>query len=104
MMLPPMVLKVSVQNRRKRGFTLWIPLFIVLPFLLIIVILLLPLLLIAAVLGVLALVILGRGGRLPRTILLVLLALPHFFALFWALRGFLVDVRSKSEHVFVSIR
>ncbi len=104
MTLPPMVLKVSVQNRRKRGFTLWIPLFIVVPFLLVIFILLLPLLLVAAVLAVVVLVGRGRGGHLPRMTLLALLALPRFFAIFWALRGFLVDVRSKSEHVFFSIR
>lgn len=103
MTLPPMVLKVSVQNRR-RGFTLWIPLFIVVPFLFIIFILLLPLLLVAAVLAVVVLVGRGRGGHLPRMTLLAMLALPRFFTLFWALRGFLIDVRSRSEHVCVSIR
>jgi len=104
MILPPMFLKMNIQNRRKRGFSLWIPLFVVVPFLLILFILLLPLLLIAAVLGILALVVSGRGEQLPRLILLAILAVPHFFALFWALRGLLVDVRGKSENVYISVQ
>ena len=104
MILPPMALKVNIQNRRKRGFSLWIPLFVVVPLLLILFILVLPLLLVAAVLGILALVVSGRGGQLPRLILLAIVAVPNFLAIFWALRGLLIDVRSKSENVYISVK
>ena len=103
MKLPPMVVKVSVRTRRERGFSLWIPLFIIVPFLLVLFILVLPLMLIAAVLAIVALVVSGQGGRLLKLVLLAMLAVPYFFGVFWALRGFLVDIRGKSEHVYISI-
>lgn len=104
MMLPPMVLKVNIQNQGKRGFSLWIPLFVVVPFLLILFILVLPLLLLAAVLGILALVASGRGEQLPRFMFLAMVAVPSFFAILCALRGLLVDIEGKSENVYISVK
>lgn len=103
MILPPMVLKVDIEKRSGRGFTLWIPLFIFWPFLLVVFILELPFLLLAAVLALLTIVGSGRVGRLPRLILLML-AVPRFFAIYWALRGLLIDVRNTSEHVHISVK
>ncbi len=104
MILPPMVLKVDIEKRSGRGFTLWVPLFIFLPFLLVVFILVLPFLLLAAVLAVLTIIGRGRVGRLPRLILLAVATVPRFFAIFWALRGLLIDVGNESGHVYVSIR
>ncbi len=103
MTLPPMALRMNISNRR-RSFGLWIPLFIIVPLLLILVVVLLPLLLVMMVVAVLVLLGRGKGGQLLRLILLSLLVIPRFFALFWALRGFLVDVRNDSEHVHISFR
>ena len=104
MILPPMVLKVDIQNGRKRGFTLWIPLFIFWPFLLVVFILVLPFLLLAAVLALLVIIGRGRVERLPRLIFLLMRTVPRFFAIYWALRGLLIDVRSGSGHVYISVK
>ena len=104
MMLPPMVLKVNIRNRGKHGFFLWIPLFVVVPFLLILFILVLPFLLIAAVLGLVGLVASGRGAQLPRLMFMAIVAVPAFFAIVWALRGLLVDIESESDNVYIAVK
>ncbi len=72
------------------------------PFLLVLSILVLPLLS-AAVLAIVALAISGQGGCLLKLVLLAMLTVPYFFGVSWALRWFLVDIRGKSEHVYISI-
>ena len=104
MILPPMVLKIDIEKRSGRGFTLWVPLLIFWPFLLVVFILVLPFLLLAAVLSLLVIIGRGRVGRLPRLSLLAMRTVPRFFAIYWALRGLLIDVRSGSEHVYISVK
>ena len=101
--MPPMVLRVRIENRQRR-FGLWVPLFLVGPLamvlILLLAVLLLPFIPIAAV-------VLWRRG-LGRWVLLGTFLLlrtgPLLFRLLCALRGLTVDVDSGPEQVYIAFR
>ena len=86
---PPMVMRLSVRNSG-RGFSLWLPLFILGPLFLVLLLPLLPLLLLAG----LVLWPTGWGRSLWLMVSLVL-------AVLCALRGLRVDIRQGRERVLV---
>ncbi len=87
-----MVLQVGV-NKGDGGFRLWLPLFILFPFLLVLLLLFTPFLLLAA------LVLWNFGwGKLP------LLVIPLLLGILWALRGLEIDVKDRKEAVFISFK
>ena len=92
MIIPPMLLRVRVQNNRHR-FSVWLPLFLIWPPVLLLGVALLPLVLVLAVL------LWPWGWGRP-----LLLIGPAIFRLFCALRGLLVDVYSPPEQVHISFR
>jgi len=102
-MMPPMVLRVRIHNQR-RHFGLWVPLFPVVP-LLILLALLLPILLLPFLLVAVAVFwYRGWGRRLLIAGPWLLLAGPRFVALFCALRGLEIDVQNPKEKVLISFR
>ncbi len=89
---PPMILRVGV-GKRDGGFRLWLPLFILFPFLLVLLLLFTPFLLLAA------LVLWNFGwGKIP------LLVIPLLLGILWALRGLEIDVKDRKETVFISFK
>jgi hypothetical protein len=83
-MIPPMVMRVQVREPGKRGFRIWLPLFLLW---LVLALLAVPLL-ILALLADAVLVLAGRRLRLTRTILAV-------WGLVCQMRGLRVDVTSQ---------
>jgi len=92
MMCPPSILRVRIQNRRRR-FGLWLPLFLIWPVIMVLGLVLLPLLLICAVF----LWPFGWGR-------LLLFGGPVIFSLLCALRGLKVEVNQSSGQVLVSFQ
>ena len=92
MMFPPSILRLRIHNKQ-HNFSLWLPLFLLWPLLLVLGLLLLPLLLIAAV------ILSYRGWGIP-----LLLAGPAIFGLLCALRGLKVEIGQNSEQVFISLQ
>ena len=88
---PPLFLSLAIG--RRHGFRLWLPLFLLLPFLLVLLLLILPFL----ILGTLFFWMFGWGRSL-------LLFIPVLLGILWALRGLEVDVEDSNEKVFISIR
>lgn len=86
---PPMILRVGVA-KGDGGFRLWLPLFILFPFLLVLLLLFTPFLLLAALL-------LWSFG-LGRPFLLVI---PVLLGILWALRGLEIDIKDRKERVFI---
>jgi hypothetical protein len=89
---PPFWVKFQVHSRKWR-FSLWLPLFLILPLVAAFVLALLPFILIAA------LVQRCRGRGKP-----LLLAGPAVVRIIWALRGLEMDVERRSERVCISFR
>lgn len=88
---PPMLMHVKVQNK-ERNFGIWLPLFLLIPLVLVILIILSPLILIAI------LILWPSGwGRWAW------LSLQAAFASFWAIRGLKVDVENNNECVYISV-
>ena len=92
MNLPPSLLRVRVQNSKRR-FGLWLPLFLIWPLVVLFALALFPLVL------VLAALLWRKGWGRP-----VLLAGPTFFRLFCALRGLVVNVEDGSQQVYIAFR
>lgn len=88
---PPMLMHVRVRNE-STNFGLWLPLFLLIPVVLVVLIILSPLILIA----VLVLWPSGWGK-------LALLTLRAAIVSFCALRGLKVDVHNPRESVFISV-
>jgi hypothetical protein len=88
---PPVLMHLRFRNE-EHNFGLWLPLFLLLPLLLVVLIVLSPLILIA----VLALWPFGWGRW-------GLVALAAAVRSLFALRGLEVDVRSGQEHVLISV-
>lgn len=88
---PPTWMHIKIQGER-RGFGLWLPLFLLLPLALVVLIILSPLILI----GILLLWPSGRGRR-------ALLVVPAAFGIFCALRGLRIDIQSGRESVYISV-
>lgn len=93
-MIPPSIMTVHVRERNKRGFKLWLPLFLVWPLALALLAILLPLLLIADF--VLA---------LTRSRISTLRTVFGLAGVISALRGLHVDVESRGDgsKVFVEV-
>ncbi len=89
---PPMILQVGV-NKRDGRFRLWLPLFLLFPFLLVFLLLLAPFLMLAA----LALWSFGLGRPF-------LLVIPVTLSILWALRGLEVDVKNRKEAVYIAFK
>ncbi|MFC1901186.1 hypothetical protein ACFLYN_06300 [Chloroflexota bacterium] len=88
---PPYLMRLRITNPEHK-INLWLPLFIILPFVAIILIVLLPLVLLAA------LVLWPFGwGRL-------LLVIPAVLTIICAIRGLEVEVEDKSERVLISVK
>ena len=91
MIRPPTIIRLRFKNEHQ-GFGLWLPLFLVLPFVLLLALIIAPLVLVAAV-------ILWYTGW-GRAILLIG---PAIYRCFCALRGLKIDVKQGQEHVYISI-
>ena len=92
MIWPPSLLRVRIQNGRRR-FGLWLPLILLWPPIVLIALALFPIVLVLAA-------VLWRKGR-GRTLLL---SGPLLFRLFCSLRGLQVEVVKPSAHVFIAFR
>jgi len=92
MIWPPSVLRLRIYSQQRK-FSLWLPLFLVWPVVLVLGLVLWPLLLIAAI------ILWHWGwGRL------LLLGGPILFGLLCTLRGLRVEVEQPSEQVLISFR
>ena len=80
-------------GKRDGKFKIWFPLFVLFPFLVVILLLMAPFLLLAA----LVLWSFGWGK-------LLLLFIPVLLGLLWALRGLEIDINDKGQKVFISIK
>ncbi len=92
MIWPPSLLGLRIGNA-KRGFGLWLPLFLVWPPFVLAALAMFPLVLLLALL----LWPLGRGRTL-------LLTGPWFFRMFCAMRGLVIDVNSRTTRVYIVIK
>ena len=88
---PPTWMHIKVQGER-RGFGLWLPLFLLLPLALVVLIILSPLILI----GIIMLWPSGRGKW-------ALLVLRAAFPVFCSLRGLRIDIQSRHQSVYISV-
>jgi len=89
---PPLFLGLRFGSR-EGGFRIWFPLFILVPFLLIVLLLLLPFLLLAALL------LCAFGWGRP-----FLLFIPVLLGILHALPGLEIDIAGPEENIFVSIK
>ena len=89
---PPMLMKLGF-GKRDGKFKLWFPLFVLFPFLVVILLLMAPFLLLAV------LVLWSFGWGKP-----FLLFIPVLLGLLWALRGLEIDINDKERKVFISIK
>ena len=89
---PPSVLRVEIKNK-SHDFSLWLPLFVIWPFLLLAALVLAPLVL------ALAIVLWWTGWGRP-----MLYSGPMFFSVFCALRGLEIDVQKRDKRVHLSFR
>ncbi|MCH7736214.1 MAG: hypothetical protein IH872_02320 [Chloroflexi bacterium] len=92
MIWPPSFLRVKFENESHK-FSIWLPLFVIWPFLLLAAVVLAPVVL------ALAIVFWWTGWGRP-----MLYSGPIFFAIFCALRGLEIDVRKRDQHVHLSFR
>ena len=91
MMCPPSILRVRIHNQRWH-FGLWLPLFLVWPFVLVFGLVLWPILLVSTA------VFWGKGwGKL------VLLGGPALLGLLCAMRGLNVEVKQPSEETLILV-
>ena len=102
-MMPPMVLRVRIRDPR-HGFGLWIPLFLVVPLVLLLVLVLSLLVLPFALIAVVVLWHRGLNKWFLPACILLLRAIPGLFVLLCAVRGLRVDVQDASQQVYVSIK
>ena len=92
MILPPFLLRIRIRNENTR-FSLWLPLFLIWPLILLATVILSPLVLICAVL----LWPVGMGKSILSTG-------PLLFRLFCSIKGLEIVVEKSSEQVLISIR
>ena len=88
---PPMLMHVEIRGE-KRGFGLWLPLFLLLPLALVVFIVLSPLILIAVI-------VLWPSGWGKRALLILGAACEAFCSM----RGLKVDVRSSHQCIYISV-
>ena len=94
---PPYLMRIHIDKPDSKKINLWIPLFIILP---VIAIILLPFILILAPFVLIAAVVLWRFGWGK----MLLIAPPVVFGCLCALRGLEVDVNNNNEKLLISIR
>ena len=92
MILPPPLLRIRMRNKNTR-FSLWLPLFLIWPLILLAMVILTPLVLICAAL----LWPVGMGKS-------ILLTGFFLFRLFCSIKGLEIVVEKSSEQVLISIR
>lgn len=88
---PPTLMHIKIRNKNTK-FGLWLPLFLLLPLVLVVLLILSPFILI----GVVVLWHTGWGK-------VALFSLHAAFVAFWSLRGLKVDVQGRNECVHISI-
>ena len=94
---PPYFMRIHIDKPESRKINLWLPLFIVLPF---IAIILVPIMLILAPFVLIAAAILWhRGWGRP-----LLFVIPIILTILCALRGFEVNISNSREKVNIYIR
>jgi len=89
---PPCLMRIRINNRR-RNINLWLPLFIILPIIFILLLILTPIILVAAA------VLWYSGWGRP-----LLMAVPTALGCLCALRGLEVDFKHNGERVYISIK
>ncbi len=91
MKCPPLLMRLKFQGE-ERDFGLWLPLFLLLPLVLVVFIILSPLILIACL-------ILWPNGWGKRA----LLVLQAAFEIFCSMRGLKVDIQGSHQCVYISV-
>jgi len=101
---PPMLMRVRIGGK-ERGFAIWLPLFLLLPLVLVLLIILSPVI-------VIAIIVLRRTRRLDRlpatarTCLSILCSVRRMraaFGVICSMHGLRVDVSNDNERVYVSV-
>jgi hypothetical protein len=92
-MIPPLWLTIKIIRPECRNIKLWLPLFLIWPFMLIFAILLLPIVLLIAIFQLIF-----------RHHIKILLFLPLMCNVLCRLRGLLVDVNNPGEKVYIHVR
>ncbi len=92
MMWPPSVLRFQIK-KESRDFSLWLPLFVIWPFLLLAAVVLAPIVIVLSI----ALWWTGWGRTM-------LYSGPMFYSVFCALRGLEINVQKRNKRVYLSIR
>ena len=92
MIWPPSVLRVELKDA-SRDFRIWLPLFVIWPFLLLVAVVLAPIVL------ALAIVIWWTGWGRP-----MIKSGLAFYGIICALKGLEIDVRKRKKHVHLSFR
>jgi hypothetical protein len=101
---PPMLMRVQIRGE-DRGFCLWLPLFLILPLTLVLLIVLSPLILLVVFIlwlsgrGKRALLVTGIVFRLLCSMRLTRAAID----LLCSMPGLKVDIRNRSERIYVSV-
>jgi hypothetical protein len=88
---PPVLMHLRIQGER-RGFGLWLPLFLLLPLALVVFILLSPLILVATI-------VLWPSGWGRRA----LFSLRAAVEIFWSMRGLSIDIHTGRQCVSISV-
>ncbi len=88
---PPMLMHTTIQGER-RGFGLWLPLFLLLPLALVKFIILSPIILVATI-------VLWPSGWGKRA----LFSLRAAIEIFWSMRGLSIDIHSGRQCVSISV-
>ena len=92
MMWPPSLLRIELKNK-SRDFGLWLPIFLLWPFIILAAIVITPIVIF------LAIVFWWSSWGKP-----MLISGPFFFTAFCALRGLEIEIRNKKKHVYLSFR
>jgi len=88
---PPMLMHLRIQGE-KRGFGLWLPLFLLLPLVLVVLVILSPLILIATL-------VLWPSGWGKRSLIVLGVA----FEVFCSMRGLKVEVQNSRQCLYISV-
>ena len=88
---PPLIMRLRLKRNGRMGMSLWLPLFLIYPFVAVLALLLLPLLFVAA------LILLPLGCS--RTVVLLY---PRLYGVVCALRELEVDFQKKDKSIAIS--
>lgn len=90
-MIPPSIMRIRVREKGKHNISLWLPLFLLWPIIIVFTAILLPFLIIAAI------VFWNKYGKQ------ILKSIPVFYSLICAMRGTLINVDSGAQKVYIGI-